>query len=50
MRRHLDVRLPMAGAGYEHIASLAGTHLDPAVVQAFFQHGRLTEPTASAVA
>ena len=34
----------------EHIASLAGTHLDPDVVQAFLQHVHPPEPTASAIA
>ena len=34
----------------EHIASLAGTHLDPDVVQAFLQHVHSPEPTASATA
>jgi len=34
----------------EHIASLAGTHLDPDVVRAFLQHVRPPEPTASAIA
>jgi response regulator RpfG family c-di-GMP phosphodiesterase len=29
-----------------HIASVANTHLDPAVVQAFLQHVRQPEPIA----
>jgi HD-GYP domain-containing protein (c-di-GMP phosphodiesterase class II)/DNA-binding NarL/FixJ family response regulator len=34
----------------KHIASLAGSHLDPAVVQAFLQHGHRPVPTSSVVA
>jgi len=34
----------------EHIASLAGTHLDPKVVQAFLESVDPPEPTASAFA